>query len=177
MVKRGIFFCMNDILKKVADTVTDTPIKITVGIRPQSRIHAWLQKIGAMPKVRTFMVYQTTLGNLIRISGLLVSMDGDIMTIVKDGYKAVDEYGPIFSRIVAIAIHNKKSEPPKKLLDFIDANITPAELADLLGVVLKQMNLQDFLSSIILTKGVNVLEMSRNQKGSSIAPGTQLVAS
>jgi hypothetical protein len=179
LVKRGVFFYMKhtDTLMQVADTVTDAPIKVTVDVKPQNRMHALMQRIGLKPKVKVFQLQQITFGNLIRISKILVGIDGDIMTIIKDGYKSIDAYGPFLSRIVAIALHNKKSWPPDSLSDFIDTNITSAEMADIFAVILKQMNVQGFLNSIILIKGVNVLEMSRDLMGSSIAPGPQSVAS
>lgn len=162
----------NNTLKQVSDTLTDKPVLITVDLKPQNRMHALGQRLRLLPRKKTFAVSQVTTGNLVRISKLLVDIGGDWKELIEDPYRAISAYGPHLVRIVAVCLHNRKQEPPDSLYDLVEHNMTAAEISDVISVVLKQMNVKDFITSIILTRGLNVLEMSRILQGSQIAPGT-----
>jgi hypothetical protein len=157
---------MKEFLQQVSDTVTDTPVTVTVTVKPNNRLHAFLQKLRILPREKTFYITQIRFGNLVRISNLLVTVGGDLKDLVTDSYKTIDEYGPVLSRAVAVGLYNRRDEPPVWLQRFIDNNMTSAEMADVLAVVIKQMNVSGFIKSIILIRGLNVLEMSQSVQGS-----------
>lgn len=168
---------MDNVLYKVSSTVTNKPVIVSVEIKPQSKFQSFMQRIGLLPKVRVFPITQLTYGTLNRISGLLAGMSGELDDLVRDSYKKLDAHGAHLCRIIAVVLHNKKSEVPESLYEFVEHNLTTAEMTDVLAVALKQMNVAGFINTIILVNGLNVLEMSRNQQGSSIAPGIQSEAS
>jgi hypothetical protein len=129
-----------------------------------------------LPTEKVFSINQTTLGNLIRMSALLVEMGGDLKQIAANPYETIEKFTPHMVRMVAISLYNRKNEPPMKLYRFVEDNVTAKEMLGLMGVLLSQMNVTSFISTIILTRGLNVLEMSQQILGSSIAPGTQSAA-
>lgn len=161
-----------DALRAAGAAITQKPVRITVTIPPSGKLHALAQFIGLMPKSQTFQVRPITLGNMIRISSLLVAIDDDIANTIKKGFDSVTKYGDKIVEAVSIGLHNQKSEPPDYLKSFVANNLTAPELADVLAVILKQLHIQDFINSIVLIKGLNVLDLtSRIQQGSQIAPG------
>lgn len=168
-------------LKQVADATIQQPITLDVDIKPRSRVHAFLQERGILPKKRALVITPIVLGNLMRISKILIDIDMtiyDVSNLLESNYQAIHRYGESMARIIAIAVHNKESEPPASLVGFILNNFTASELLGVVNVVGKQMELSNFMSSIISMKGFSVLqsgagsEVSPIDQGSQIAPGT-----
>lgn len=167
---------MEEVLKKVSDTVVQQPVQLEVDIRPAGRAHAWLQRIGLMPRKRTLTISPITFGNLIRASDLILGIDPkrfNMDNLLQSNYEAIRDHGQAIARIVAIAIHNGRKEPPAGLIRFILDHFTSHELMTVMSVVLRQMNISDFMTTIISVRGLNVLqtEMSPADQGSQIAPG------
>lgn len=153
-------------LHQVSETTLEQPDRIEVDINPTSRLHALLQKWGIAKKKRVFILKPIYLGSMIRISKLILTMD---ITIPKEGegrttrdvleanYHSIIQHGETLAQIVALAIQNSKEEPKKELIEFIMRNFTSSELVNVLILVLKRMNLSNFMTSIISVRGLNVL--------------------
>lgn len=180
---------MNDILNKVADVTTDKVVELVVDILPQNIIHKYLQKWKVLPSKRQFNITGTTYGNLIRISKSLLSIDMKVYDGLKNplesNYLAIEQNAETIAKVVAIAIYNKRIEPPASLVNFILFNFSANEMVSTLAIVLKQMNVTGFMTSIISVRGLNVLEsgiasasnankneMSLMDQREIIAPGT-----
>lgn len=176
-----------DILEKVADTTLGSPLKLVVDVHTKNKLHGWLQKrkIAATKKVLT--IQPIVLGNLVRISTLLLSIDPGSLSekdLQESSYKLMKEHGETIARVIAIACHNKREDPPQSLVDFILWHFSPIESRKVLAIVIKQMEVQNFMTTIISARGLNVLdsepkkngksEMSPLTQGRKIAPGTSL---
>lgn len=61
--------------------------------------------------------------------------------------------------IVACGLQNNRREPSKKLLEFVRYEFTSAEIALVINNILVQMNAKDFIKSIVLLRGLNVLSV------------------
>lgn len=176
-------------LAAVSDATVQEQLKVEVDIRSTNRFHALLQSWGILPKKRVFMLQPITMGSLIRISKLLLKIDMnlyDLNNLLDSNYKAIEAHAPALAEIVAIALQNSRQQPSQKLIAFILNNFTSKEMMGVLGLVVKQMDLSSFMSSIISVKGMNILEsktataeiarnneMSPSMTGSLIALGQQ----
>ena len=176
---------IKETLQAVADATIQEPVIMDVDVRPRSKVFSLLQDWGISPKKRALTITPIVMGNLIRISKLLVDIDMtiyDMNNLLESNYKAISQYGDSVVKIVAIAVHNGRSEPPKSLEHFIRDNFSSQELLAVLGIVVKQMNVSSFMSSIISLKGFSVLESGRKSEMSPassaeiIAPGASLEA-
>ncbi|MGN6352817.1 MAG: hypothetical protein ACTHLB_05475 [Parafilimonas sp.] len=116
---------------------------------------------------KLYHIPQLNLFTMIRISKEVVQMDTDILNkgIIDAGMKALDKSGESLIRIIAYAVLNGDAEPSKELLKGL-SNMTADDLLQIIGVVLKQMNLKSFMTSIISITGVNVIEMNPKEQGS-----------
>lgn len=125
-----------------------------------------LHKFGILPGARVFTLHPITLGNLLRISRVLLQInynpDGDFY---RESLTAAAQ-APKLAYVVAIALTNSDREPGAKLVRWLLNNLTAGELLNILMMVLKQMDLKSFMSSIISLTGMSLLK-----KGSQIAPG------
>jgi hypothetical protein len=179
---------MTDILSHVSDVATQKAAELEVDILPTGKVHSLLQAWKVLPKKRLFTINPVTYGNLIRISKLLLSIDMSVFDMknpLESNYHAIAGNAETIAKVVAIAIHNNRSEPPASLVQFILFNFTSNEMVGTLGIVLKQMNVAGFMTSIISVRGLNVLEsgiasvknaneseMSPMDQREIIAPGT-----
>lgn len=152
---------MNDVINKVSDTLTGEPVLITVDVTPKNFLYKlWY---GKRKRKKVFTIHLITPGNMIRISKLLNSIDNSLYDLKENGnildsnWQAIEKYTKVLVEITAIAITNKKEMPPKSLIDFIEYNFTAAELYSVLAVVIKQMDVASFMSTIISVKGLNIL--------------------
>lgn len=58
------------------------------------------------------------------------------------------------------------------MTDFFMNNLSAAELAELVNIIIKQIDTENFLKSIISARGVNLLsKMNPRTQGSTLAPG------
>jgi hypothetical protein len=154
-----------NILEKVADTVLEKPVVIEVDVAG-----TWYKKAHKA----TFELKPINLGSLIKISKLLLSIDDKINSQdwLNSSYSTMEKHGYSIAKVIAIAIHNRKSDPPASLVNLVLHNFTSKELLSTLAIVLKQMGVSHFISSIVSMKGLNILEASPKEQGSSIASGT-----
>jgi hypothetical protein len=155
------------ILAGVADTATDRPIEISIDIFPSNRLHAFLQAKGISPKVKKYNIRPITLGNLIRISKLLLGIDMTIFnrsSIMESNYQLIDKHTRQLAEIVAIAIHNSRHAPSESLINMVVDNFTCKELLGTIHIILKQMDISNFMSSIISVRGLNVLDRTKAEE-------------
>jgi len=154
-------------LRQVSDATLQEPLTITVDIRPQGKIHGRLQTWGVRPKQRVFLLAPITLGSLIRISKLLLgihlrlpgqSLDGKEGALLQMNYEAIEKHTEQMAEIIAIAFQNNRQPASKSMVNFIMENFTTHEMQGVLALVLQQMDLTNFMRSIISVKGLNVLE-------------------
>lgn len=175
----------SEVLQQAARIVTNDPVTFELDILPQNSLQAWLQKKGWSPAKKKYQIRPIVLGNLIRISRLLLTINPDILkqgkSLLDVAYQMVSDHGVTVAQILAIAVQNNQQEPNPKLVREINQNMTAKEMITLLALVLQQMDLTSFISSIISIRGLNVLdgnekpnpenEVSPLTQGSSIAPG------
>lgn len=157
-------------LENVANTVTDEPVELSIDVLPQGWLHRLMLKFEIIKKKRVFKLRQITMGNLIRISRLILSVDKidftDQEKILEKAMESMAKSGDNISEIVAIAIYNQRASPPASLVKFVKSNFTASELKYVIAIVLKQMNVQDFIISIVSVKGAQILKTSPEDQGS-----------
>lgn len=164
-------------LSKVADAVTDKEIHFEIIIHPQNRLHRWLQKKKYRPLKEKFTLKPLVVGNVYRISRLLLKIDTDLLkgkNYLDIAHQLVTDHAMMMVEIVAIAIQNTRAEPSKKLMDLLKENLSAEEMAVLVKYVMKQMDLESFIVSIISMRGLNVLESGEKKKGpNEVSPMSQ----
>lgn len=163
----------NDILQAAAGTILQNGITLEVDIPSRNRLHAYFQKKGWMARKKTFTIHPVTIGSLVRISKILVGVD--LKKIASESLHAmVVDSADKMAEVIAIAIHNRKGDTPPRLVSFILNHFTAAELLNTIGVVLNQMNVSDFLKSIVSATGMNLMETSPVDPEETIASGEPL---
>lgn len=164
-------------LQQTADAILQTGVTITVDVQARTWYERLLQKWKLQKSKRVFVVKPLVLGSLVRISKLLLSIDNSLLTkelldekqkfqLLNVNYDLMQKHSEAMARIMAIAVTNSKAEPSEQLVNFFLYNLTPAELRKVFGVVVMQLDVVGFTSSIISVRGLNVLEVNPKTQGS-----------
>jgi len=158
---------MDEILKNVADTIAEKPVEIKIDILKRTWYHKLTKR-----KQRVFEIKPLALGSLVKISKELIDIDMslfDTSNLLESNYKLIDNYGEKMARIIAIAVVNQKQDPANELVQFFINNLSAKELLQVASIVLQQMNISDFMHTIISIKGANVLQKgTANAKNASV---------
>lgn len=132
----------------------------------------FLYKIGIKKKVRKFIIYPAVLGTLGRISEILSTIDRidfdkieENKNLFNDGLEIIKKNRGRILDVICLAIHNKKGEPPGNLKKYLEYNLTPKELLQLLILVQNQMDVKDFLAGSVSIQGLNLSEARKQTSG------------
>lgn len=151
-------------IANVGSAVLEEPIRLEVTINAQSRLHEKMQKLlpRYFPKKKIISIHPICMGSLVKISKLLLSIDKNVFdkdNLMDSNYAALEKHTDTMAKVIAIAVHNKKSDPPKTLVDLVIDQFTPKELMSTISIVLRQMDISNFMSSIISVRsGLSILE-------------------
>lgn len=164
-------------LKKVADATVQQPVEFEVDIMPQNFIQRKLQEWGIRPKKRIFTIRPIVLGNLIRISKILLSIDMNVFNeanLLESNYKMMELHADDLVKIVAIGIQNTKAEPSARLIDLIKTQFSAVEFWNIVLLIRSQMHVQHFMNTIISVRGLNVLDKKEEKNGKQeVSPMSQ----
>ena len=121
-----------------------------------------LRRIGLLPKEKRFVIYPIKLGTLILISKEILSIDVGPAVSEKDDaidivIRNIATNTDKLVKIIAIAITNSPADT-SRLEAFIRKNMTPKEMYSILKIVISQMDVKDFLSSIMSVRGMSLLK-------------------
>ncbi len=110
-----------------------------------------------------YKIAPSSVGTLIKISRELLEIDdGEILkkeNLVSFSYQAITQHAERMARIVAYGIVNAKADPPESMVRTIRDNMTAADLNNIVGLLIAQMDVVNFLKSILTAKGMNLLSV------------------
>lgn len=159
-----------DILSLAVDTLTEKPLKVSIAVKPNSKLDIMLMKLGLKKKVISYTIRPLVVGNRKRISVRSLRIPNDFL---KDGLvKALmdTEYIEDCIYAVAVGIQNNRYEPSNRLLKFVEFQFNDTDLYNVLDAIFGKIDLQSFTKSIILIKGSNVLNVPEADVSNAIIP-------
>ena len=145
-------------LQQSADAILEKPVIISVDDPATTWPEKLLVKLRLRKEKRVFHVKPLVLGSLVRISKILLSIDKSKLTkealenkqeLFNINFELMQRHSLQMAEVVAIAVTNEKKEPSKDLVNFFLYKLTAKELMAVFTVIMQQMNVQDFISSII----------------------------
>ncbi len=130
----------------------------------------WLHRIGLLPKVRKFVIKPLYLGTLFRVTKLILEIDTDVLkeadgNLHAIGVESIARHKDGLVRIVALAVTNGDREPPKRLVRFLDRNLTPKDLLRLVMLVVQQMEVRDFLACMVSIRQISLSGAGKKETG------------
>ena len=157
-----------EVKQRVADTIFQEGIDFYITVANPGILH----RLGIRKKQKYFVIYPLVMGTMVRISHELLEFtrigEEDLKeeNILEFGLEQIMQHKDRMIKIIGLAVTNDREKPSKKLIRFLDRNLTANEMLQVLNIVVRQVDVKDFLKSIISIKG-----MSLHNQGGQIAPG------
>lgn len=149
-------------LGKVQRDVLDTVLQEGIDFYVDVNSPGLLRRLGILPKSKHLIVNPIVMGSLIKISRILLEIEyvdkvkqDDLFDVSID---AMATHTERILDVIVLAIHNSKPAPKPGLKRFLRKNMTPIEMLQILALVIKQMQVSPFVSSIISIKGMSLIE-------------------
>ncbi|WP_316851158.1 hypothetical protein [Pedobacter agri] len=146
-----------DILKKVANVVTNREIEIEIEIVKPSLIDRIKKR-----KVKVFKVRRACLSTLLFLSNIILELKtnpDDSKTDKASGVlKAIGDDAKLTVKIIGALLLNSDKSPGYFLEKFLLDNLDTLEQRYILYKLIDHSRLENFLSSIILMKGMSLLK-------------------
>lgn len=155
----------NQIRQDAIDSILEKGVDFTITTQNKNM----LNKLHLIPSERKFIIYPIKMGTLLKISEILLDLDTEeLLGVMKDNKKEVNlldlgakniiENKDKLIKMIAYGIVNKEKEPSKKLIKFLNENLTAKEGLKLMTVIVQQMDVNPFLASLVSIKGMNLLQ-------------------
>jgi hypothetical protein len=148
-----------DTQKAALDAALESGVTFAVIVNAPGILH----RLGLKKTRREFHIKPLYLGSLVRISRKLLELepvkfitDRGELGAMESAMTAMSTNMDGFVYILAAAIHNRESEPPRELQKFLRDNITPRDAARLLGLVLSMLGVSDFLACMASVNALNL---------------------
>jgi len=138
--------------ERISQVINEEPLILEVDVKKRT----WLQKLLKLKRsVRVFTVYPPTLGVMIKVSAEIEKIQGSEEMLKYKDFASILRYlavnGEAIINILSLYLGGGLG-----LKAFLKNNITSTESAALLARLVEFSKLEDFLASIILTKGMSL---------------------
>ncbi|GAI76008.1 unnamed protein product, partial [marine sediment metagenome] len=87
--------------------------------------------------------------------------EGKEINLLDLGAKNIIENKDKMIKMIAYGIVNSEKEPSKRLIKFLNENLTAKEGLKLMTVIVQQMDVNPFLASLVSIKGMNLLQTKK----------------
>ncbi len=156
------------LLSNVIDTLTDTPLYT---FKAQVKPRRWYNRF-RKPKEKTYIINRISGGNAYRISRKILEIPEAMVkkgsdSVLRDMYQLFINHLNAVAYIVAVGIVNSREEPPASLIDELVWNVEEKELRRAAIMLVRQFNISDFTSTIVLIAGMDII----TTKASPQVPG------
>lgn len=154
-----------DIKKKAIKTLIDSSEEITIPLLPRNWFDSFLQKIRLKKKELKFNLRKIRVGNRERIAAKLFDFpefERDQTYIYKRVFQLTVDHQETMNYVVAVALQNDRNEPSKQLLDAVKW-IDDKLFAYILEQAISSVDVENFLSSIVVISGTAKLMKTENQ--------------
>jgi len=133
-----------------------------------------LNRLNLIPSERKFIIYPIKMGTLLKISKILLDLNTDELVgamkkndkeinFMDLGAKNIVENKDKLVKMIAYGIVNSEKEPSKRLIRFLNENLTTKEGLKLMTLVIQQMDVSPFLASLVSIRGMNLLQIKKEE--------------
>ena len=169
------------IKKEAIKTFLDEQETIEIPILPKNKLHAFLQKVGIRKKGLTYNLRKLRVGSRERIAIRLFDFPDKVYDdtyLLKRVFNLTKDHHKDMVYCAAVALQNDRNEPSKELIEAINW-LQEETFHDILEKSLGQVDIENFLKSIVMLTGAAGLIKAENQQaslsdsGGIIAPGIE----
>ncbi|WPU91792.1 hypothetical protein SNE25_20965 [Mucilaginibacter sabulilitoris] len=158
----------NTIISKAVDVLTakelyrfTIPVRYVEPVAAPPKLTRWEKLRGVKPEPipepeteRSFEIWPAVVVNQYRIAGAAVTLPTDLFEDATKMMAYIPEHLPTMIYIIASAVQNNYLEPDPELIKFFERNLDNYDIEDILAASLQAVNMQSFMTSIVLMNGV-----------------------
>lgn len=179
-----------EIMKDAVDTLLEKGVEVPVTVDHPNALH----RMGLLKKRRVYRIFPISMGTLDRIAQVVMGMkfagldelkakgkDMSPLETLDVGLKnAMGGNSKELCRIIAIAIMGRNPYPRNnpvmhlylkrqedEIADFLHSNMSGADIYRVLSVVIRQMQVNEYLGSLVSIKGMSLVETKSPTSGNS----------
>jgi len=160
----------NQIRQNAVNSILEKGVDFKITVQNKNILH----KLNLIPAERKFIIYPIKMGTLLKISKILLDLDTDELVgamknedkeinLLDLGAKNIIENKDKMIKMIAYGIVNSEKEPSKRLIRFLNENLTAKEGLKLMTVIVQQMDVSPFLASLVSIKGMNLLQTKKKE--------------
>jgi len=160
----------NQIRQNAVNSILEKGVDFTITIQNKNIFH----KFNLIPFEKKFVIYPIKMGTLLKISKILLDLNTDELVgamkkndkeinFMDLGAKNIVENKDKLIKMIAYGIVNSEKEPSKKLIRFLNENLTTKEGLKLMTLVIQQMDVSPFLASLVSIRGMNLLQIKKKE--------------
>ena len=158
------------IRQNAVNSILEKGVDFTITIQNKNIFH----RLNLIPSERKFIIYPIKMGALLKISEILLGLNTDELVgamkkndkeinFMDLGAKNIVENKDKLIKMIAYGIVNSEKEPSKKLIRFLNENLTTKEGLKLMTLIIQQMDVSPFLASLVSIKGMNLLQIKKEE--------------
>lgn len=158
------------IRQNAVNSILEKGVDFTITIQNKNIFH----RLNLIPSERKFVIYPIKMGTLLKISKILLDLNtNELIEVMKKndketnfmdlGAKNIIENKDKLVKMIAYGIVNSEKEPSKRLIRFLNENLTTKEGLKLMTLVIQQMDVSPFLASLVSIKGMNLLQIKKEE--------------
>lgn len=161
---------LNKIFQQIGEAITNKPDEYTIVLSPENKFEAFLMRIGLMKQEYKIQFRPLLVGNIYRISTRAVHFPDNIVTLMKEQgtqsviIESIEKHIDDIIWCIACGIQNDKKEPSKRLQEVLRWELNMEQLSFLLDKVMVRLQYEDFIKSIILVRGLNLLKHKEQEE-------------
>ncbi len=154
-------------MKDIIPTLLQQGTDVTVSVSEKNILH----RLRILKSEKKFTITPIKLGTLYKISHILLDLESDEiknLKTIKDeailelGLKNIVANKDKLIEVVGLGLVNCKQGPTKRLLNFLNDNITVEELLKLTILIVGNMDITRFLACTVSAKKINLLGTEKN---------------
>jgi len=158
------------IRQNAVNSILEKGVDFTITIQNKNIFH----RLNLIPSERKFIIYPIKMGTLLKISKILLDLNTDELVgamkkndkeinFMDLGAKNIVENKDKLVKMIAYGIVNSEKEPSKRLIRFLNENLTTKEGLKLMTLVIQQMDVSPFLASLVSIRGMNLLQIKKEE--------------
>jgi len=158
------------IRQNAVNSILEKGVDFTITIQNKNIFH----RLNLIPSERKFVIYPIKMGALLKISEILLDLNTDELVgamkkndkkinFMDLGAKNIVENKDKLIKMIAYGIVNSEKEPSKRLIRFLNENLTTKEGLKLMTLVIQQMDVSPFLASLVSIRGMNLLQIKKEE--------------
>lgn len=150
------------ILSASANAITQSELKLVIDKVPTNLLQKAMLKLKLTPRKHVYNIKPLYFGALIKVSQLILTLPESLSESTTEAtataiYSLIANHGHTVTTVIATAIQNNDMPVSEHFIKQLLRELTAPEMYRCLSIIYKQLNVESFISSMVLVRGMNII--------------------